>query len=233
MSSYGDPLVLLQSLALLLATWVVYRLALLLFQASGRNTLLHPLITAPLPIAAALALLQFDFSEYQQRVAILTWLLGPATVALAIPLYHQAANIRRHALPIFLTTIFGGTIAVVLALAGASLANGSEQVLHSLASKSVTTPIALALSDILDGNAQLAAGAVIITGVTGAACGPLLMQSMGITDSRVIGFTLGLTAHGIGTARAFDIDRTAGAYASLGMGLTGLLTALGLPLLLL
>ena len=105
-----------------------------------------------------------DFSSYQHRVSLLFWLLGPATVALAIPLYHQAGNIRRHTIAIFLTTILGGSAAVAIALAGAWLLGADTAVLQSLASKSITTPIALSLTDVLGGIPQLAAGAVIITG---------------------------------------------------------------------
>lgn len=220
------------SLLAILLTLLTYRLALELFQRSGRNALLHPLITAPLPIAATLYGLGITYPDYLDGVALLGWMLGPATVALAIPLYHQMANIRQHALAIALTTAVGGFAAIAIALAGAALLGADSLVLRSLASKSVTTPIALELSQILDGNAQLAAGAVIITGVVGALLGPIMLRSLGITDHRVVGFTLGLTAHGIGTARAFDIDPKAGAYASLGMGLTGLLTGFGLPLIL-
>lgn len=219
------------SLAILL-TLLVFRASLFLFNNSGHHSLLHPLITGPIIIAIAISLAGIDFSEYQQWVKLLVWLLGPATVALAIPLYHQAENIRRHAVAVILTTLIGGSAAVALALAGAWLLGADTAVLQSLASKSITTPIALSLSEILGGIPQLAAGAVIITGVAGAIVAPPMLHYLGISDSRVIGFTLGLTAHGIGTARAFDIDRQAGAYASLGMGLTGMLTAFILPLIL-
>lgn len=216
----------------ILTTLLIFRISMVLFEKSHRNSLCHPLITGPMAIAAGLWLLPVSFADYQDRVALLTWLLGPATVALAIPLYHQLPNIRAHGTAIVLTTLLGGFAAVAIALAGAALMGADDVVLLSLASKSITTPIALSISELIGGIGQLAAGAVIITGVTGALAAPPLLRSIGITDSRVIGFTLGLTAHGIGTARAFDIDMQAGAYASLGMGLTGLLTALILPLLL-
>jgi putative effector of murein hydrolase len=219
------------SILTILLTLLIFRLSLALFEKSHRNSLLHPLITGPMVIAAGIAILPLTFDDYQGWVAILTWLLGPATVALAIPLYRQLPNIRSHAAAILLTTLLGGSAAVAIALAGAALMGADSVVLHSLASKSITTPIALSISELIGGIGQLAAGAVIITGVTGALAAPPLLRSIGITDNRVIGFTLGLTAHGIGTARAFDIDLQAGAYATLGMGLTGLLTALILPLL--
>lgn len=219
------------SILAILVTLMIFRLSLMLFERSGRNSLFHPLITGPLAIAAGIALLPIQFEDYQNRVAILTWLLGPATVALAIPLHNQLPNIRAGALPILITTLLGGSAAVALALASAAILGADTVVLHSLASKSITTPIALSISELIGGVGQLAAGAVIVTGVTGALVAPTMLRSIGITDSRIIGFTLGVTAHGIGTARAFDIDLQAGAYASLGMGLTGLLTALILPLL--
>jgi putative effector of murein hydrolase len=220
------------SLLAILATLLVYRLCLYLFEKTNHHALLHPLLTGPAIIAAAIALSAIDFAAYQQWVAALFWMLGPATVALAIPLYNQAAHIARHVVVILITTLLGGGVAVAIALSAAQLLGADSAVLHSLASKSITTPIALSLSEVLGGIPQLAAGAVIITGVTGALLGPPMLRYAGITDNRVIGFTLGLTAHGIGTARAFDIDPEAGAYASLGMGLTGILTAFMLPLIL-
>jgi predicted murein hydrolase (TIGR00659 family) len=231
MSNFWQSLELGSAVFAILVTLLVYRGSLLLFEKSGHNSLFHPLISGPLVVAAAIALLPITFTQYQSWVALLTWLLGPATVALAIPLYHQAANIRAHAIPIILTVFIGGCLAVASALASAALLGADDEVLRSLASKSITTPIALALSEIVGGIGQLAAGAVIITGVTGALVAPAMLRRLGITDKRVIGLTLGITAHGIGTARAFDIDAQAGAYASLGMGLTGILTALILPLL--
>ncbi len=219
------------SILAILLTLIIFQLSLMLFEKSKRNSLFHPLITGPVAIAAGIALLPVTFHGYQDRVAILTWLLGPATVALAIPLHRQLPNIRTHAAAILLTTLLGGSAAVAIALAGAAIMGADPVVMHSLASKSITTPIALSISELIGGIGQLAAGAVIITGVAGALTAPPLLRSIGITDTRIIGFTLGLTAHGIGTARAFDIDLQAGAYASLGMGLTGLLTALILPLL--
>lgn len=215
----------------ILVTLLVFRLSLMLFEKSNRNSLLHPLITGPMAIAIGITLLPIQFEDYQNWVAVLTWLLGPATVALALPLHEQLPNIRASAVPILATTLLGGSAAVAIALASAAIMGADQLVLHSLASKSITTPIALSISELIGGVAQLAAGAVIITGVTGALVAPAMLRRIGITDSRVIGFTLGVTAHGIGTARAFDIDLQAGAYASLGMGLTGMLTALILPLL--
>jgi putative effector of murein hydrolase len=126
---------------------------------------------------------------------------------------------------------FGGAgIAVAMAVGVAWLLGASDEVLRSVATKSITTPIALSVSEIIEGIPRLAAACVVITGVVGAALGPGLLARAGISDHRVIGFTLGLTAHGIGTARAFDISPQAGAFASLGMGLTGLVTAAFLPL---
>jgi predicted murein hydrolase (TIGR00659 family) len=215
----------------ILATLLVYRAALTLYTRGGRQPWIHPLITAPLVIATALILADISYQSYFSSTALLTAALSPATVALALPLYHQAANIRDNSTAIIVTTTLGATVAVALAIFLAAWVGADDALLKSMATKSITTPIAISLSELIGGIPQLAAGAVIITGVVGAALGPVLLRAVGITDYRIIGFTLGLTAHGIGTARAFDIDREAGAWASLGMGLTGLLTAALLPLL--
>lgn len=159
-------------------------------------------------------------------------LLGPATVALAIPLYAQFDRLRRLALPIGLSLLAGSLAAAFSAVLIGKLFGASTLTLISLAPKSATTPIAMGIAERLGGLPSLTAVLVILTGILGAICAGPLFRLLGIADPAVRGFALGITSHGIGTARAFQDSEQAGAFAALAMGLNGLATALLLPLLL-
>lgn len=209
--------------AFLLARWI--------YQKTGQPAWLHPTILGALFVIATLKGLGLEYDGYRQSVDLLYFLLGPATVALAIPLYQQRHLIRQAATPLLLTTVIGASIASLSALALAWGLGGSELLLRSLASKSITTPIAIAVSESIGGLASIAAGAVVFTGVIGIMFGPGLLAKMRVEDDRVWGFTMGLIAHGIGTVRAFERSPEAGAFASLALGLTGSFSALMIPLI--
>ncbi len=160
------------------------------------------------------------------------FLLGPATVALALPLWDNLGHVRRAALPMLAALLAGSTVAVVSAL-GLAVAFGIDgEVLASIAPKSATAPVALGISDRLGGSPTLTAVLVILTGIIGAIFATPLLNALRIRDWRARGFATGVAAHGIGTARAFQVNPTAGAFAGLGMGLNAVLTAFLAPLLL-
>lgn len=209
--------------AFLLARWV--------YQRAGQRAWLHPTILGAVLVIATLKGWQLEYEAYRQSVELLYFMLGPATVALAIPLYQQRHLIRQAAAPLLLTTAVGASVASLSALALAWSLGGSELLLRSLASKSITTPIAIAVSESIGGLASIAAGAVVFTGVIGIMFGPPLLAKMRVEDDRVWGFSMGLIAHGIGTVRAFERSPEAGAFASLALGLTGSFSALMIPLI--
>lgn len=213
----------------LLLTLASYRLGQLLYARSHRHPLLHPLLVATVPVSAVLILANLDYETYLAQTSLLHFLLGPATVALAWPLYRQLRTIRSVWGPVLVTTTIGAVLTVAIALVIAWLFAAPDDVLASLATKSITTPIAIETAALIGGHASLAAGIVAITGITGALAAPPVFRWLRITDDRVRGFTLGLVAHAIGTARAFEYSERAGAFAGLALGLTGLLTALVLP----
>jgi putative effector of murein hydrolase len=157
-------------------------------------------------------------------------LLGPATVALGIPLYQQMHHVRALWRPILCTLPVAATLAAVYAVVIAWALGATPLVLASLAPKSVTAPIAIGITEQLGGSVPLMMGGLLVTGVVATLFVDLLSRVLSITDDRILGFALGLNGHAVGTARAFEISRTAGAFASLGMGLTGVFTALILPL---
>jgi len=189
----------------LLLTLGSYALALRVYHLTGRPALLHPAITAMLAIIAVLITGNIDYARYRDGAAFIHFLLGPATVSLAVPLYRNLAHVRRLGSALALALVTGATLAVVSAwLLG--------RMLH-----------------LSDGSPSLAAGIVLVTGVIGCLFAPILFRLLRVRDQAVQGFALGVAAHGFGTAKAFEISPLAGAFASLGLGLTGLLTALALP----
>ncbi len=201
------------------------------YRRSGRNTLLHPLLIGTPLIFIAMMTLQLDFESYYEGNGLLRWLLlGPATVALAIPLAQQMHQVPALFKPLLVTLFLGGFFAALSALLLGKLVALDQQVLLSLAAKSVTTPIALGLTQKLGGLTSLITVAVLLTGIIGVLLAPMVFRMSKIDDDRWQGFILGVTAHAIGTAKAFEISPRCGAFSTLGMGLNGIWTSVFLPL---
>lgn len=213
----------------LLLTLASYRLALAIYTKAKRLPLLHPFIVAAIPVIIVLPLAGISYQEYRQQTSVLAFLLGPATVALAWPLYRQLHTVRSVWKPVLAATLIGAVLASGLAIGLAWDLGAPKAVVGSLAPKSITTPIAVEVVKSTGGYTALAAGAVAITGIVGALSAGLIFRLLRVRDDRIRGFTLGLCAHAIGTARAFEYSEKAGAFASLALGLTGLFTALVLP----
>ncbi len=202
-----------------------------LHRRSGGLAVLNPVLLAVLGLVTLLWATDTSYTQYFAGAQFVHFLLGPATVALAIPLYRQVCVVRR-SLPGLLAAItLGSLTASISAVLLGRLAGASDTLLLSLAPKSVTTPIAMGITERLGGLPSLTAVLVILTGILGAMIGPGLLRLVGISDSRAQGIALGTASHGIGTARAVQIDETASAFAGLAMGLNALATALLLPLL--
>jgi putative effector of murein hydrolase len=210
-------------------TLAVFQGCLWLYRRGRHFPLLHPAITGAALLALLLPQLGLDYTTYKNGSYWLELLLGPATVALAIPLYRQLALIRTLALPILLTAVVGTAVGALSALAGAWLFGGNLETLRSLAPKSVTTPIAIGISQELGGLIALTTGAVMITAAIGITLAPLVFRLLRIDDPRIQGFTLGVVSHGMGTARAFESGQVAGAFASLALCLVGILSAIAIP----
>lgn len=216
----------------LTATLAAYAVGDACFRASGRRPFVNPVLIAVLLLAALLWLSGTPYQTYFEGAQFVHFLLGPATVALALPLWDNLGHVRRAALPMLAALLAGSTVAVVSAL-GLAVAFGIDgEVLASIAPKSATAPVALGISDRLGGSPTLTAVLVILTGIIGAIFATPLLNALRIRDWRARGFATGVAAHGIGTARAFQVNPTAGAFAGLGMGLNAVLTAFLAPLLL-
>ncbi len=192
----------------------------------------NPVLIAVALIALLLHLTRTGYPTYFAGAQFVHFLLGPATVALAVPLVREAARVRRLILPILAALLAGSLTAIVTAV-GTGWALGADRaILMSLAPKSVTTPIAMGIASASGGVPALAAVFVIVTGVIGAMSVTPLMNLLGLKDYAARGFAAGLAAGGIGTARAFQVNPLAGTFAGLGLALNGLATALLVPLLL-
>ncbi|MBE0500200.1 MAG: LrgB family protein [Desulfuromonadales bacterium] len=212
-------------------TLLVFALAQSAYLKSRRNPLLTPVAVAIVAIIAALKLSDIPFAAYQNGGRYILFLLGPSVVALAVPLYRRRQEIYAKRGPIMAGVAAGALVSIVSASGLTWLLGGSRDVVLSMAPKSVTTPIAIALVEKIGGIPELTAAIVVLTGCLGAICGPEFCRLIGITSSSATGLAVGTAAHGIGTARMLEVDPLAGAVAGLAIGLNGLMTASLLPVL--
>lgn len=213
-------------------TLLVYQLAFRAYQRSGCNPLMNPVLTAITAIALLLGVTGIPYQRYFDGAQFVHFLLGPATVALAIPLYTHFRRVRALLLPVLGGLLVGSLTAVLSAILIGKWLGGSTPTLLSLAPKSVTTPIAMGIAERIGGIPSLSAVLVILTGILGAVAARPLYQLLRVHDPAMRGLGMGVAAHGIGTARAFQVSEETGAFSALAMGLNGLLTALLLPFLL-
>ena len=216
----------------LTVTLVAYQAGLWLYERAGRHPLLNPVLLAVIVLVALLTATGTEYRVYFEGAQFVHFLLGPATVALAVPLYRHFQAIRRSALAIVVSILAGSLTAVVSAVGIAWAMGASFGTLLSLAPKSVTMPIALGISEQVGGLPGLTAALVMLTGITGAVFATWTLNLVRVRDWRARGLAAGVAAHGIGTARAFQVNEVAGAFASVAMGLNGVATALLVPLLL-
>jgi len=215
----------------LTVTLLAYQGAFWLYKRAGFHPLANPVLLAVAALVLLLKLTGTPYPTYFDGAQFVHFLLGPATVALAIPLYAQLPKLRTMAGPLLAALVVGSLTASVSAVAIGKLFGASEASLLSLAPKSVTTPIAMGIAERIGGLPSLTAVLVITTGILGAVSARFIYQALGIADHAVRGFAVGVASHGIGTARAFQVSEQAGAFSGLGMGLNALLTALLVPLL--
>jgi len=201
-----------------------------LYVKSGRHPVLQPVVIGMIVVIAIVLLLDVPYPTYYQSSYLLHAMLGPATVALAIPLYQNARRIRDLILPMFCTVLVAGTFTVLLATGILWLFGTDLPTLLAMAPKSITTPIAMIVSEQIGGIPAMTAMFVILTGAIGAMVGIPMMSWLGIQDNGVRGFTMGITSHALGTARALEEGEECGAFSALAMSLTGVMTAVLLPL---
>jgi predicted murein hydrolase (TIGR00659 family) len=216
----------------LTATLAAFLVADAFARVVGRHPLANTVLISVALVAALLKLSGTDYPTYFNGAQFVHFLLGPATVALAVPLYRNFALVRQNLLPMVAALVVGALVAIVSAVAVAAALGAPRIVLVSLAPKSVTAAVAMAVSERAGGLPSLTAALVILTGVIGAVVVTPMMNALRIRDYAARGFAAGLASHGIGTARAFTVDPVAGVFAGVAMGLNAVATPIMVPLIL-
>lgn len=224
----GSPLI------ALFVTLLAFQIGQWAYKRSGMYPLLNPVLVAVVIIVAVLSITEVNYEQYFAGAQFVHFLLGPATVALAVPIYHGLNSIKKNwniLLPLLSgALLLGGALSIASATAVAFVLDANQSVLASLWAKSVTAPIAMGVSERIGAVPTMTALFALVTGIMGAAVGTLLFNRMGLKRWWVRGFVMGIAAHGIGTARAFSVHPQAGQFASLGMGLHGIFGAILIPI---
>ena len=214
----------------LTVTLLVYAAVDAVSLATHRHPLANPVLHSIWIIGAFLLLTRTSYTTYFEGAQFVHFLLGPATVALAVPLYENRKLVIASILPMLIALVVGSATAIVSVVLLAQAAGLPHAVVMSLAPKSVTAGVAMGISEQLGADPSLTAVAVVLTGIMGAIIVTPLMNRAGITDFRARGFAAGIAAHGIGTARAFQVDSVAGVFAGIAMSLNALVTSFLVPL---
>jgi len=197
---------------------------------TNRHALANPVLHSIWIIGVFLLVTGTSYTTYFGGAQFVHFLLGPATVALAVPLYENRKVVAAAILPMLVALVIGSVTAIVSVVVLAQMAGLPRGIVLSLASKSVTAGVAMGISESLHADPSLTAVSVVLTGIMGAIIVTPLMNRTGITDFRARGFAVGLAAHGIGTARALQVDAVAGVFAGIAMSLNALVTSLLVPL---
>lgn len=216
---------------LILLTLVGYRLGRELKDRTGGHPLAQPVLVAIIVVGTTISLADVDYSDYRSGTELIAFWLGPATVALAVPLHRQAARLRGLVGPLLVAIPIGALVSIATVILLVRVCGGDDLLARTMAPKAATTPVAIALSEGIDGLPPLTAVLTIVAGILGAVAGPAVLTLLRVRDRRARGLALGAVSHGIGTSRALVEDETEGAFAGLSMGLTALATSILLPLL--
>lgn len=218
-------------------TWLIltiasYKVGIIIYEKSNKFSLLQPIFTSYIVLISAVLLTDTSFEHYFESVQWIHFLLGVATVALALPLYHNLKFIKRLFVPIIITLVFGSIFSVVVAILILLAFDVNTTTILSMTTKSITAPIAIITSEQIGAIPSLAITFILITGITGALFGTFIFKLMNIKNETSKGFALGLVSHGIGVGRAIELGTKAAAFGSLAMGLCGVFTAILLPIIL-
>jgi putative effector of murein hydrolase len=214
----------------LTVTLVVYAAADAVSLATHRHPLANPVLHSIWIVGLFLLVTGTSYATYFAGAQFVHFLLGSATVALAVPLYENRKLVVAAILPMLLALVVGSIVAIVSVVVLAEAAGLPRTVILSLAPKSVTAGVAMGIAESLGADPSLTAISTVLTGIMGAIVVTPLMNRAGITDFRARGFAAGLAAHGIGTARAFQVDAVAGVFSGIAMSLNALVTSLLVPL---
>ena len=212
-------------------TLLAYQAAMAINIRMKGHTLANPMLIAIGLIVALLLATGTPYPVYFQGAQYVQFLLGPATVALAVPMYANLRQIRRSARALVPALLAGSLTAAASAMLIARLLGASPTVILSLAPKSVTTPIAMGIAEQIGGEPSLTAVFVLLTGIAAIVLLSPVMRLLRITSWPAQGLGAGTAGHGLATARVLLLSETAGAFGGLAIGMNGLITALLVPLL--
>jgi predicted murein hydrolase (TIGR00659 family) len=210
----------------LAATLVAWLTAIRIAELRPGNPLLNPILICVCAIALTLHVANINYATYFEGAQFIHFLLGPATVALGIPLYEKLSVVKANLVPLICALIAGSVTAVGSTVFLSHVFGFGPTIIASLAPKSTTAAVAMAISSASKGDPALTAAVVILTGICGAIIVTPMMNTMRIRDFSARGFAVGLASHGIGTARAYSVDPIAGLFSSVAMGLNAILTSL-------
>jgi putative effector of murein hydrolase len=219
----GSPL-----LALIL-TLTAYQIGMVIYERTHLNPLANPVLIAVTLIALVITGLDMPYETYFEGAQFVHFLLGTATVALAVPIYRGFASLRGRLLPLFAALIGGGVTSIVTAVAIARLLGADDAVAGAMVVKSITAPIGMGVAERIGASPTLTAVFAVTTGILGAALGRYVLDAVRCREWWQRGYAIGIAAHGIGTSRAFSVHPEAGAYAGLAMGLHGVIGAVAIP----
>ena len=215
----------------LVATLVAWEFATAVSRLTRGHVLANPMLISIALLAGLLLVTHTPYRAYFEGGQYVQFLLGPATVALAIPMHANIARIRRAAPAILPAILAGSLVASASAMLIARWLGASRTVVLSLAPKSVTTPIAMGIAEQIGGSPSLAAVFVLLTGLSAVVMGPTVLRVVRVVDWRARGLAVGTAGHGLATARILLLDETAGAFGGLAIGLNGIITAILVPFL--
>jgi predicted murein hydrolase (TIGR00659 family) len=194
--------------------------------------LFNPLLVAPVLIIAVLYFGGMPYASYLPGAKLITFFLGPATVALAVPMYKQLPAVKKHLGAILVSIGVGSVVGIVATVGISRLLGASPIIAISLAAKSTTSPIAVGITQNLGGNTALVVIAVVITGILGGVAGPEFLKLLGVKDAIAIGLGMGAASHVGGTSRAVQLGELEGSMSGAAIAFMGIGTAVAAPWLL-
>jgi putative effector of murein hydrolase len=222
----GDPLF------ALIITLATYQLGYMIYVRVNRNPLANPVAICVLLTSIIISMLNMPYEKYFEGAQFIHFLLGTATVALAIPIYNGFKRMKGKIFHMWVALTAGSTVSIISAVGITTLMGASDNIIGSMYAKSVTAPIAMGIAERINVSPTLTAVFTVITGMLGAMLAPYILNALKINQWWIRGTAIGVGAHGLGITRAFSVNEEAGIYASMAMGLNGVISAIGLPIVL-
>jgi putative effector of murein hydrolase len=220
----GSPL-----LALTL-TLGAYHAGVIVYTRAGRHPLANPTLIAVVLVAVIITLIDMPYAKYFEGAQFVHFLLGTATVSLAVPIYKGLGAMRGRIAPLLVALLAGGATSIASAVGIARVLGADAAIAGGFVAKSVTAPIAMGIAERIGVSPTLTAVFAVSTGILGAVLATFVLNAIGSREWWQRGFAIGVAAHGLGTSRAFSVNAEAGAYSSLAMGLHGVLGAVLIPM---